>query len=275
MIFENPQINSFHTKYSDTLNSDYRNGTTLKLTTGSFYLPKDNKARPQGEDAHFICKARNTIGIADGVGGWGSKGIDAGKYARELMTNSLTAVLNQNKGSTNPVRVLQSAYRKTHSKGSATACIIALNDNNVLRYANLGDSGFILFRWKKFLYRSPVQHHEFNCPYQLGSGSRDTPNLAYEEEIQVEDGDIIVAATDGLFDNVCPHDIEKILNRNKSDDPYKLASEIVEHALINSVDENYFSPFAKAAAAEGFKHKGGKYDDITVVVAKIELDLPK
>ncbi|WCJ25593.1 hypothetical protein M5689_007465 [Euphorbia peplus] len=254
--------------------------TVLKLRIGSSYLPKDvERPRdkdddiPQGEDAHFMCEAMNVIGVADGVGGWASKGIDAGEYARELMANSKTALLDHNKGSINPVAVMQSAYGKTHSKGSATALIIALNDNNMLRYANLGDSGFILFRGDKIVYRSPVQHHAFNMPYQLGTASKDTPALAHKEEIRVEDGDIIVAATDGLFDNVYPNDLEKILNLNKNDEPNNLASRIAKIALVNAKDIDYYSPFAKAYGMFGFGFQGGKYDDITVIVAKIERDM--
>jgi protein phosphatase PTC7 len=45
-----------------------------------------------GEDAHFICQERQTFGVADGVGGWAMKGIDSGIFARELMSNYLTAL---------------------------------------------------------------------------------------------------------------------------------------------------------------------------------------
>ncbi|WCJ30811.1 Protein phosphatase 2C family protein [Euphorbia peplus] len=111
-------------------------------------------------------------------------------------------------------------------------------------------------------------------PYQLGTGSMDTPDdSAHEEEIDVEDGDIIVAGTDGLFDNVYPDDIEKILKLNKNTNPKKLASNLAKIALINAKDESYYSPFAKAVEMMGSKHQGGKYDDITVVVAKIQRDM--
>ena len=41
----------------------------LKMNIGSFYLPKDNAEKPQGEDAHFFSKEKNTIGVADEVSG--------------------------------------------------------------------------------------------------------------------------------------------------------------------------------------------------------------
>ena len=47
-----------------------------KMDLGSYYIPKENKNKPKGEDAHFINKDCQTIGVADGVGGWAKRGID-------------------------------------------------------------------------------------------------------------------------------------------------------------------------------------------------------
>jgi hypothetical protein len=53
-------------------------------------------------------------------------------------------------------------------QGSATACIIVL-DREDLQAANLGDSGFLVIRDSKVVFRSPPQQHDFNFPFQLGS----------------------------------------------------------------------------------------------------------
>ncbi|KAL7247097.1 hypothetical protein ACSBR2_002083 [Camellia fascicularis] len=74
----------------------------LKIEARSLYLPKDDELKPRGDDAHFIYAKKQTIGLADGVGGWTKRGVDAGEYARQLMTNSLIAVHNQPKGAVNP-----------------------------------------------------------------------------------------------------------------------------------------------------------------------------
>ncbi|XP_015160066.1 putative protein phosphatase 2C 24 [Solanum tuberosum] len=42
------------------------------MVAGSFYIPKSNKA-PLWEDAHFICIEEETIGVADGIGGWAKR----------------------------------------------------------------------------------------------------------------------------------------------------------------------------------------------------------
>ncbi|CAL2228079.1 unnamed protein product [Prunus armeniaca] len=50
------------------------------------FLRKPGK--PLGEDAHFICHDAQTIGVADGVGSWARKGVNAGEYARGLMNHT-------------------------------------------------------------------------------------------------------------------------------------------------------------------------------------------
>lgn len=98
----------------------------LKLNSGSCYLPHPDKEETGGEDAHFICLDEQAIGVADGVGGWADMGVDAGVYARELMSNSVSAIHEEPRGSVDPARVLEKAYTSTKAKGSSTACIIAL-----------------------------------------------------------------------------------------------------------------------------------------------------
>ena len=110
---------------------DYRNiqsDRTLKFLSGSCYLPHPDKEETGGEDAHFICIDEHAIGVADGVGGWAELGVDSGQYARELMSNSVTAIQEEPKGSVDPARVLEKAHFSTKAKGSSTACIIALTE---------------------------------------------------------------------------------------------------------------------------------------------------
>ncbi|GMP31695.1 hypothetical protein CsSME_00005806 [Camellia sinensis var. sinensis] len=101
---------------------------TLKLQSGSCYLPHPDKEKTGGEDAHFICEDKQAIGIADGVGGWADVGINAGHYARELMSNSVAAIQDEPRGSIDPAGVLEKAHSITKAEGSSTACIIALTN---------------------------------------------------------------------------------------------------------------------------------------------------
>ncbi|KAB2626143.1 protein phosphatase 2C 55 [Pyrus ussuriensis x Pyrus communis] len=47
------------------------------MVCGKLYIAKENSERREGEDAHFICMEKQTIGVADGVGSWAKYGIDA------------------------------------------------------------------------------------------------------------------------------------------------------------------------------------------------------
>lgn len=116
-------------------------GKTLKLISGSCYLPHPDKEETGGEDAHFICTEEQALGVADGVGGWADVGIDAGVYSRELMSNSVNAIKEEPKGSIDPARVLEKAHLSTKARGSSTACIIALTEQVCFRYIC-----YVLFR---------------------------------------------------------------------------------------------------------------------------------
>ncbi|GAB2283108.1 hypothetical protein Dimus_017639 [Dionaea muscipula] len=153
---------------------------TLSLRSGPCYLPHPDKEKTGGEDAHFICVEEHVIGIADGVGGWADVGVDAGEYARRLMSNSVIAIKEELMGSIDPLKVLEKAHSLTKVRGSSTACIIALS-NEVIHAINLGDSGFLIIRDGSTVFRSPVQQYGFNFPYQLESGTAgDVPSSGQE-----------------------------------------------------------------------------------------------
>ncbi|CAI9116701.1 OLC1v1017926C5 [Oldenlandia corymbosa var. corymbosa] len=246
----------------------------LKLNSGSCYLPHPDKEETGGEDAHFICLDQQAIGVADGVGGWADLGIDAGQYARELMSNSVTAIQDEPKGSVDPARVLEKAYVSTKAKGSSTACIVALTDQG-LHAVNLGDSGFMVVRDGCTVFRSPVQQHDFNFTYQLESGNAgDLPSSGQVFTIPVAPGDVIVAGTDGLFDNLYNNDITAVVVHavRAGFGPQVTAQKIAALARQRAQDKNRQTPFSAAAQDAGFRYYGGKLDDITVVVSYITSD---
>ncbi|PKA45608.1 putative protein phosphatase 2C 55 [Apostasia shenzhenica] len=256
---------------------------SLKLLSGSCYLPHPDKEDTGGEDSHFVCDNERIIGVADGVGGWANVGINAGEYARELMLNSVSAIKDEPRGLVDPAKVLEKAYLNTKAKGSSTACIIALTDQVLLRTqtcdllvkggiraVNLGDSGFIAVRCGSTIIRSPVQQHDFNFAYQLESGnSRDLPCSAQVFSFPVESGDVIVAGTDGLFDNLYNDEIKRILVRASR---VRLGPEVAAHQIAalarqRAQDKDRQTPFSAAAQHAGLLYHGGKLDDITVVLA--------
>ncbi|XP_057423807.1 probable protein phosphatase 2C 55 [Lotus japonicus] len=246
-------------------------GKTLKLVSGSCYLPHPDKEDTGGEDAHFICSEEQAIGVADGVGGWADLGVNSGFYSRELMSHSVEAIREEPKGSVDPARVLEKAHSSTKARGSSTACIIALTDQG-LHAINLGDSGFMVVRDGCTIFRSPVQQHDFNFTYQLECGSNgDLPSSGQVFTIPIAPGDVIVAGTDGLFDNLYNNEITAVVvhavRANLS--PQVTAQKIAALARQRALDKDRQTPFSTAAQDAGFRYYGGKLDDTTVVVSYI------
>ncbi|CAA0840129.1 Probable protein phosphatase 2C 55, partial [Striga hermonthica] len=263
-----------HSSSADSSEPKTPKDRTLKLNSGSCYLPHPDKEDTGGEDAHFICADEQAIGVADGVGGWADVGVDAGKYARELMSNSVCAVQEEPRGSVDPARVLEKAYTRTQAKGSSTACIIALTEQG-LHAVNLGDSGFMVVRDGCTVFRSPAQQHDFNFTYQLECGNAgDLPSSGQVFTIPVAPGDIIIAGTDGLFDNLYNNDITAVVVQASRAGlgPQVTAQKIAALARQRAQDKNRQTPFSTAAQEAGFRYYGGKLDDITVVVSYIAAD---
>lgn len=112
--------------------------------------------------------------------------------------------------------------------GSSTACILSLCKlTGTLRASNLGDSAYLLIRGNRCIYESPSQQHFWNCPYQLtvlppgypGAGAyvMDMPKDAAQTTHQLQDGDVIVLATDGFWDNVFTKEAIELVDRELGD----------------------------------------------------------
>ncbi|XP_073284321.1 probable protein phosphatase 2C 55 isoform X2 [Primulina huaijiensis] len=272
--FENSAREEQHLSFADSSELSIPTGRTLRLKSGSCYLPHPDKEETGGEDAHFICTDKPAIGVADGVGGWADLGVNAGYYARELMSNSVNAVQVEPRGSIDPARVLAKAHASTKAKGSSTACIIALTDQG-LHAINLGDSGFMVVRDGCTVFRSPVQQHDFNFTYQLESGDAgDLPSSGQVFTVPVAPGDVIIAGTDGLFDNLYNNDIAAVVVHalRAGLAPQVTAQKIAALARQRALDKDRQTPFSAAAQEAGFRYYGGKLDDITVVVSYITSD---
>ncbi|CAM0877130.1 unnamed protein product [Alopecurus aequalis] len=243
----------------------------LKLLSGSCYLPHPAKEATGGEDGHFICVDEQAIGVADGVGGWADHGVDAGLYAKELMSKSMGAIKDEPEGAIDPARVLEKAFTSTKARGSSTACIITLKEQG-LHAVNLGDSGFIVIRDGHTVLKSPSQQHDFNFTYQLESGGgSDLPSSADVFHYPVAHGDVIVAGTDGLFDNLYNNEIKAVVVEaiRGGLGAQATAQKIAALARVRALDKHRQSPFAAAAQEAGYRFYGGKLDDITVVVSYV------
>lgn len=251
-----------------------------------------------GEDAFFVAAQKNcdVIGVADGVGGWSSVGIDPSVFSSNLMKQCKKIVEKENFFAkekreneainiSGPVKLLEKAFENLKQQkddglvGSATACIMLFDyTTNNLISANLGDSGFVVVRDQEIVHRSVEQQHYFNCPYQLAiypghvkDVQQDRPDSAFVSSFRLIEGDIICLATDGLWDNLSDSELLVLLNKKIQNfsDLSEVATKIVETTVRLSLDSSHMSPFALSARQNQLDFAGGKPDDITVLLARV------
>eukprot|EP00884_Botryococcus_braunii_P010661 jgi/Botrbrau1/19597/Bobra.0035s0075.1 len=305
----------------------------LRLKIGATAIPHPDKAHYGGEDAHFTSDVMGgALGVADGVGGWAESGINPAEYSRSLMKvacawlegEPVTAVTlshmvstpqasNENgpmpaassppldlfslpiEGEIPPKAALAVAHAATRLPGSATACILVLDQTTeTLTAANLGDSGFLLVRKGKPLVRSEALQHFFDCPLQLGAypeftNATDSVDDAAVYQLKVQPGDIVIAGSDGLWDNCYEDDIMSLLP-DGPDAIEMAARQVAELAHSRAQDPTYRSPYSQEAVKNGYdlpwweklrnvslqdgkielgQLQGGKLDDVTVIVAYV------
>ncbi|KAK0588757.1 hypothetical protein LWI29_005064 [Acer saccharum] len=256
-------------------------GTTLKreeiltagfcLSSGAALLSHPFKALTGGGDAYFVA-CKNWLGVADGIGQWSLEGINPGVYAQEFMENCEKIVLgSKNIPITNPVKVLNRSAVETQSPGSSTV-LVAYFDGQALHVANIGDSRFIVVRDGSVFKMSSPLVHEFNFPLRIERG--DDPSALVEEyKIDLDEGDVIIIATDGLFDNIYVQEMASIVSSSLHDGlrPQEIAEFLAMRAQEVAESGTRRSPFADAAQAAGYiGYRGGKLDDVTVIVSLVE-----
>jgi protein phosphatase PTC7 len=250
-----------------------RPGAGLRMDWAACELPL------HGEDAHFGHGEAGFVGVADGVGSYRDRGVDAGAFARELMGSALRTVdLTAKVGlRIHPKEVLKMAYYRTAvtkcTPGASTAVILSLR-RAALWWAYIGDSGFAVLRGGRIVHRSVAQQRRFNCPYQLSSkgSGRDKLKKAMVGRTLVRDGDVVVVGTDGLFDNMDDFQLECAVRMGTElgFSPKNMADIIAAIAHGISKNKRALSPFCLASVkAYGVGWSGGKEDDITVIVAYI------
>ena len=248
----------------------------LQLYSAGFNIPNPRKAHRGGEDSYLVSSPTNsTIAVADGVGGWESKGVNPRAFADELLTKTYELI---KKGVKDPKYAVSSSFPHLSHVGSATFCMGKLAKDGIFRVADIGDSGFLVIRDGNILIESSEHQHDFNYPYQLGIGldglphGEDRPEDAEVYRMQLEQGDIIVMGTDGLLDNLWPKQILAYIEGNPLN-PKDLAKGLATLAYEESQKTSNYVPFfqrAKEAKKPFATYRGGKEDDISVIVSVVD-----
>ena len=206
---------------------------------------RGKSSRPEsGQDAFFVSRlgavpGEIAVGVADGVGGWMDSGVDPADFSHafcDYMAAAATAAAATMGGPGRPLtarRLMQLGYDAVcHDPairaGGSTAAVGLLTADGTLEVANLGDSGFILLRLNSVHAFSEPQTHAFNTPYQLsvvppsmllraaafgGAQLMDLPRDAEVTRHRLRHGDVLVLASDGLWDNLFNQDVLRIVSR--------------------------------------------------------------
>ncbi|KAH8338831.1 hypothetical protein KR074_001843, partial [Drosophila pseudoananassae] len=280
----------------------YREGN-LKVLTGVPHLvsvvcgfAKDLETYPEyspgkfGEDAWFktVTPRADILGVADGVGSWRNCGVDPGVFSTFLMSACESLANLMDAVPQRPDLLLARAYfhlleQPTPVVGSCTACIVALDRaTGILHAVNLGDSGFMVVRGGTVVCRSEEQQHEFNTPFQLTCLPpemedrdiiTDEPEMADILEFQTEPGDVLLLATDGVFDNLPEQMLLEVMSEMAGvSDAVRLQKAANTMALMARTlgfDPDHDSPFSQNARMNDIDVLGGKPDDITVILATV------
>ncbi|KAI7187708.1 protein serine/threonine phosphatase 2C [Hortaea werneckii] len=198
-----------------------------------------------GESPHHVA-----FGVADGVGGWQDSGVDPSDFSHGLcglmagtaktyegLSLSREGQEEEKDGERRNVRpreLLQVAYDAVIGNprivaGGCTASLGVADGEGNVETANLGDSGFLILSPGKVAARSEAQTHAFNTPYQLSKipprmqaqhaifgGSKQLSELPKDADVehhQVRHGDIVLFATDGVWDNLSAQDVLQIVTK--------------------------------------------------------------
>ncbi|KAI0021537.1 protein serine/threonine phosphatase 2C [Xylariomycetidae sp. FL0641] len=295
-----------------------------------------SKRPASGQDAFFISRVGDSsavaFGVADGVGGWEESGVDPADFSHSFCDYMASAAYEHRPEASDPPltarTLMQMGYDdvckdETVYAGGSTASVAIAREDGKLDVANLGDSGFVQLRLNAVHTYSEPQTHAFNTPYQLsivpasllaraaafgGAQLCDYPKDADVAQYSLKHGDILVFASDGVWDNLFNQDILRIVSRimsgigawkktgggidvasdlrpftqpEKPENSEKqltlqsaLAIEITAAAKAASMNQRLDGPFAKEVQKYYPQENwhGGKIDDICVIVVVVSED---
>jgi len=252
---------------------------------GCYQIPKFS----YGDDTYLISDNGKVIAVFDGIGGNYEFGINPRDYSYSLMTGCRIAV--NDKHLTDPLQILEEGFQFASKVDGSSAAIVGYleetkDDEMYFNVLNVGDSQFMVLRRNEnksgFIseLKSEAQYDtkavtlsDLPCPMQLtGNEVRsEKPEVGIKYRAQIFDGDIIIMASDGLFDNLFDNEIIDIVNESYKEPVQEIAKKLSVAAYVNSINKTKISPFSQTFGKLIDYHVGGKDDDITTVVMKISL----
>ncbi|MGI6256843.1 MAG: Stp1/IreP family PP2C-type Ser/Thr phosphatase [Anaerovoracaceae bacterium] len=231
------------------------------------------KSRSNNEDACFVMPKENIYVVADGVGG-NNAGEIASKTAVTRVAEYIKANPIQSVGEGSELKeylkacvdsvndsILTLAGQFPENSGMATTLIICYIHEKKAYFVNIGDSRAYIFR-KNELFQVTEDHTYVNTLVKLGAITHEearshrgehviTRAMGAEKDIEadyyqthVQEGDVIVLCTDGLYGEVSEAEMCKMIEKEKD-------MSILAKSLISAAN------------------KAGGSDNITVVCLRL------
>jgi len=234
-----------------------------------------------GEDSYFVSVKKNMMGIADGVSAWSAYGLgNSGYLAFYLMScvkaaverKAVTDTLEMIHESMDTIWNLFDARAVQIPNGSSTITTVKLAEDSItqkpyLEYTNLGDCMLMVIRsekldndiinykmlhYSKRLYAFhehargvPVPLQLVFYPAQGRKTSQEQTEGSDTQRVEVQTDDIIILATDGLWDNLSADETLRIVssyfaNRKSfvlktSNHSKEISKKLVEAAYNNNI----------------------------------------
>ena len=99
----------------------------------------------------------------------------------------------------------------------------------------------------KFIYKTETQQYRFNAPFQLylspDGTIKDPIDKAQTVKIDLRAKDIVVLASDGVFDNISQPELRDTLSNYSNRPAQQVAEILAAQAWRNSHDTQTESPF--------------------------------
>jgi protein phosphatase PTC7 len=248
--------------------------TVITPEVGGFVLAAPQKMIWGGEDAIFTKK--RTFGVFDGVSG-------AEKLGGLPLYSKMLAQICDERVAADQILSIQDMQKlladgieicNQKATGATTALLASIGPDGFLRVLNIGDAGVVVVRGDKVVARSKEISHFYECPYQFSQISPDRPRDGTKLNCELVKGDLLVAGSDGIFDNLSDDVLVEVVRSASSKSASVMAKTIGEKARKVSQNPRAETPYALAAKkqrnpdyADGL---GGKVDDISCVVVRYE-----
>ncbi|KAG7192419.1 uncharacterized protein KQ657_001820 [Scheffersomyces spartinae] len=255
--------------------------------------PIDTLSVKAGDDAMLV--SPTVLAVADGVSGWELKheNSSSGIWSRSML-ETLSRLMTEYKVSHSPHhlhkrdidQILDDSYLHTSHQmdlqqlGGSSTLILCMLSGIYLQIISIGDSKLYLIRDGDIIKTNDEQMISPLCPQQIGTHtlSHMPSEIAWVDSIELQKDDIIVVCSDGISDNLYPHEILEFVNHNlnsKKNNLKAVARIILSKAKTVGFDDYAYTPYNEKvnnlpnSMRNDTVSAGGKLDDMSVCIAKV------